>query len=634
MCDANGFAKPFVFASVVVVIGGFVIIQLFTSVICATLGDVNQDDDRVAAETNDVDAIAAAAVVAQRDAVTNSETAAAMSKLDAEYRENELAVAFRALVRHPYFENFIMACIALNSLMMITSHYDPAEWYLDATRHAESAFTIVFIVEFSLKHLALGFGGYWGDSWNRLDGFIVVSSIVELIMIEASQSGSGVNLSFLRVFRIFRIVRTFRVLRENKEFVRILESAINGVQAMWVFLVVWALLLIIFAILGVQLFGGQGDLDDERLGFKDVGSALLTLFVVSTGENTFEVAYATIVATDEWSGLYMIAWLVISTAVLSLILGILIDSITAEGDEAQGALEEAEAEAKRRDARGSRGDFFSDDAYDDFDRRDGQKNDGVDSKKAIIRKTVDPVAEKARKDAEKATATKAERRKRSRSRADVAVVRRWLVSIGETAHTRESLATERALTPGEKLAARKRMDAFDARSRRRGAVTGIGSVRKLNARTMDELEEEARARGDEDERKLAAMKRELAERLERRRRERSNREAVLDASEVSTDAVTWARVRPPRWRRDELDIVYEDEDGQPKSEVRLRREEEEFQTEQRTHRANLRVILGVLRIPNPNDAFRAARMTPRRSRRWRLRRAAVYTPRRPVRRWR
>jgi hypothetical protein len=530
--------------------------------------------------------------------VTNSETAAAMSKLDAEYRENELAVAFRALVRHPYFENFIMACIALNSLMMISSHYDPEEWYLDATRHAESAFTIVFIVEFSLKHLALGFGGYWGDSWNKLDGFIVVSSIVELIMIEASQSGSGVNLSFLRVFRIFRIVRTFRVLRENKEFVRILESAINGVQAMWVFLVVWALLLIIFAILGVQLFGGQGDLDDERLGFKDVGSALLTLFVVSTGENTFEVAYATVVATDEWSGLYMIAWLVISTAVLSLILGILIDSITAEGDEAQGALEEAEAEAKRRDAYGSRGDF--DDAFDDFDNR---ANDGVDTKKAVSRKTVDPVAEKARKDAEKATASKAERRKQSRSRADVAVVRRWLVSIGETAHTRESLATERALTPGEKLAARKRMDAFDARSRRRGAVTGIGSVRKLNARTMDELEEEARARGDEDERKLAAMKRELAERLERRRRERSNREAVLDASEVSTDAVTWARVRPPRWRRDELDIVYEDEDGQPKSEVRLQREEEEFQSEQRTHRANLRVILGVLRIPNPNDAF-------------------------------
>ena len=609
MCDANGFAKPFVFAAVVVVIGGFVIIQLFTSVICATLGDVNQDDDRVVVETNDVDALAAATIGARRDAVTNSEAAAAMSKMDAEYRDNELATAFRALVHHAYFENFIMACIALNSLMMISSHYDPAKWYVDATGHAESAFTIIFMVEFSMKHLALGFGGYWGDSWNRLDGFIVVSSVVELIMIEASEGGSGVNLSFLRVFRIFRIVRTFRVLRENKEFVRILESAINGVQAMWVFLVVWALLLIIFAILGVQLFGGQGDLDDERLGFKDVGSALLTLFVVSTGENTFEVAYATIVATDEWSGLYMIAWLVISTAVLSLILGILIDSITAEGDEQQAALEEAEARNERGSAFASVDERFDSGFSDEDDAFGGDARGGeekISAKEKKARRVVDPVAEKARKDAEKAVAQKRERKKQSHARADVAVVRRWLVSIGEAAQTRESLAAERALTPGQKLAARKRMDAYDARSRRRvgAAATGIGSVRKLNARTLDELDEDAKGtRGDEDEKKLAAMKRELAERLERRRRERFEFEKVLDAAEVSTDAVTWARVRPPRWQRDELDIVYEDEDGQPKSEVRLWREEEEFHREQRTHRANLRVILGVLGIPNPNDAF-------------------------------
>ena len=621
MCDANGFAKPFVFAAVVVVIGGFVIIQLFTSVICATLGDVNQDDDRVVAETNDVDALAAATIGLSTDAVTNSETAAAMSKMDAEYRENELATAFRHLVQHPYFENFIMACIALNSLMMITSHYDPAKWYLDVTKHAETAFTIIFIVEFSLKHLGLGVGGYWSDSWNKLDGFIVLSSIVELIMIEASASGSGVNLSFLRVFRIFRIVRTFRVLRENKEFVRILESAINGVQAMWVFLVVWALLLIIFAILGVQLFGGQGDLDDERLGFKDVGAALLTLFVVSTGENTFEVAYATIVATDEWSGLYMIAWLVISTAVLSLILGILIDSITAEGDEEQAALLEAEAETMDHGAEKKRRGFAEsideryafdeddDDAFDDDVGKERAKT-STTTKGKKARVLVDPVAEKARKDAEKALATKLERKRLSHSRADVAVVRRWLVSIGETSHTRESLAAERALTPGQRLAARKRMDAFDARSRRRvgGAVTGIGSVRKLNARTMDELDEDAnlnlaRDHSNSDEKKLAAMKRELSDRLERRRRERSDRETVMEESDVSTDAITWARVRPPRWKRDELDIVYEDEDGQPKSEVRLRREEEEFHREQKTNRANLRVILSVLNVPNPNDAF-------------------------------
>ena len=606
MCDSNGFAKPFAFAAATVVIGGFVIIQLFTSVICATLGDVNQDDDRVAVETNDVDALAAATIVARRDAVTNSETAAAMSKMDAKYREIELATAFRALVHSTSFENFIMACIVLNSLMMITSHHDPAKWYIDVTGHAERAFTVAFIAEFTLKHLALGFGGYWGDSWNRLDGLIVVSSVIELIMLEAFEGGSGVNLSFLRVFRVFRVMRTLRVMRENKEFVRILESAVNGLQAMWVFLVVWALLLMIFAILGVQLFGGQGDLDDERLGFRDIGSALLTLFVVSTGENTFEVAYATIVATDEWSGLYMIAWLVISTAVLSLILGILIDSITAEGDEQQAALEEAEGQKKRESA------FAAVDARVALDEDEDDAIDhealggGRSAKGKQARRVVDPVVEKARKDAEKVVARKREQKKQRHSRADVAVVRRWLVSIGEASHTRESLVAERALTPGQKLAARKRMDAFDSRSRRRigGAVAGIGSVRKLNARTLDELEEDAKGtRESEDEKKLAVMKRELADRMERRRRERCEKETVLDASEVTTDAVTWARVRPPRWQRDELDIDYEDEDGQPKSEVRLRREEEEFHREQRTHRANLRVILGVLGIPNPKEAF-------------------------------
>ena len=55
--------------------------------------------------------------------------------------------------------------------------------------HLESAFTVIFIVEFTLKHLGLGVQGYWGETWNRLDGFIVLSSVFELVMIEASSGG-------------------------------------------------------------------------------------------------------------------------------------------------------------------------------------------------------------------------------------------------------------------------------------------------------------------------------------------------------------------------------------------------------------------------------------------------------------
>ena len=599
MCDTNGFVKPFLFAAAVVVIGGFVVIQLFTSVICATLGDVNQDTERVVTERNDVDAVVGAALGHHVGGLKNNEAAAAMAAIDKEYQEAELATAFRHLVNHPYFDTFIMSCITINSLMMISSHYDPAEWYVDTMYHLESAFVIIFIVEFSLKHIALGIGGYWGETWNRLDGFIVLSSIVELIMVEASSGGSGVNLSFLRVFRIFRIIRTFRVLRENKEFVRILESAITGIQAMWVFLVVWALLLIIFAILGVQLFGGQGDLDDARLGFKDVGAALLTLFVVSTGENTFEVAYATIQATDEWSGLYMIAWLVISTAVLSLILGILIDSITAAGDEEQGLLEE---EAEKKLDYSDEDDLDDDDEYDDdayFKKKENPIKKKKEKSKEELREEGFAEMERKRRDkaVERKRNAKLEKKKQSHSKADVAVVRRWLVSIGETTHTKESLTTEQSLSAGAKLAARRRLDAFDAKTKKRPGkeMSGIGSVQKLH--DVDFYLK------DSDDEKLHEMKKQLSQRVIARQKEKDEAEVVISKEECTNDVVTWQRVRPPRWKRADIDIVLEDEDGAPKSEVRLRREEEEFHRTQKIHRANLAVILDVLRIPNPGMQF-------------------------------
>ena len=52
-----------------------------------------------------------------------------------------------------------------------------------------------------------------------------------------------------------------------------------------------SIFMIMFAILGTQLFSAKGDLDDERLNFRDFFSSVVTLFVVSTGENTFEVAW-------------------------------------------------------------------------------------------------------------------------------------------------------------------------------------------------------------------------------------------------------------------------------------------------------------------------------------------------------
>jgi hypothetical protein len=429
ICDANGWLKPMIYTAVVVVIGGFVVLQLFTSVICKAVRE-NVNDETIVDEERDV-AVAVAAVSATVRETTrlDDETRKTIDDAEKEYVRSEFALFFRAIVENEKFNMFVMACICGNTLLMMSNHHEPAEWYVDASHVSELAFTIVFIVEFAFKHLGLGLWGYWSEPWNRLDGFIVLVSIGEFIM------GSGVNPTFLRVFRIFRIVRGLRMLRENREFVKIINCAIFSVKAMWVFLLVWGLFMFIFAILGVQLFGGRGELDSDRLGFRDVGSALLTLFVVSTGENTFEVAYATMQATgSNWAGLYMVVWLIITTIMLSLILGILLYAISARKDE---------LEAEETAEKGPPGDDG------------GYKEDGKEDPDAGHFKTHQATSGEP-SDARDARRLESARRRRMeiRATADVAVVRRWLVAIGEEKHDAASMAVEKDLTPGEKLAAR------------------------------------------------------------------------------------------------------------------------------------------------------------------------------------
>ena len=139
------------------------------------------------------------------------------------------------------------------------------------------------------------------------------------------------NLSFLRILRVLRVLRIARVFRRSTSFQKILRAVVLGAQRIWVFLLVWAIFMIMFAILGTQLFSAKGDLDDERLNFRDFFSSIVTLFVVSTGENTFEVAWGTMKADGDAAGLYMVVWCLITTSILALVLGILIDCVTEEG---------------------------------------------------------------------------------------------------------------------------------------------------------------------------------------------------------------------------------------------------------------------------------------------------------------
>ena len=236
------------------------------------------------------------------------------------------------------FQRFVLLVICANTVTMALDSYGQSEAYYAALDTCETVFTSVFIAEFVLKHLAVGPLKYWSNPWNVIDGAVVVSGVVELVV------GTGADgIATLRMLRVLRIFAGLKFLRRYRAFRQVFAAVINGVRRILSFCLVFSLFLTVFAILGMQLFGGvYGDaLPASRATFDTFGDAMLALFIVCTGENTFSIGWDLSRASGtNWAVVYVAAWSLLSTSLLALVLGVLIQA-TVE----PVVLEEAESDS-------------------------------------------------------------------------------------------------------------------------------------------------------------------------------------------------------------------------------------------------------------------------------------------------
>lgn len=115
----------------------------------------------------------------------------------------------------------------------------------------------------SLKIIGLGPVRYMKDRMNYLDGMVVILSIVEVLM---SRKGAGSSLSAfksIRIFRIFRILRIARLLRAMKSMTQILGVLLNSMSSFIYLLMLMFLFLFIYTLLGMQIFGGTFNFDEN-----------------------------------------------------------------------------------------------------------------------------------------------------------------------------------------------------------------------------------------------------------------------------------------------------------------------------------------------------------------------------------
>lgn len=205
----------------------------------------------------------------------------------------------RSLAYSGGLSNFILGVIVLNFAFMAMDFdcdvctrgkgmaFDCA--YYKATLEISNIFfAFIFLMEMIIKLLGMGLQKYFTNKMNMFDAFIVIISLVEVrpiidvfkcyLTAEGSQSSydltcaldgcpeqGGSNLTVLRTFRLVRIVKLLRAFPDVQKQIKIVISVLGSVAALNGLILI---LILIFCILGMNIFGGglHDDFDARAMG--------------------------------------------------------------------------------------------------------------------------------------------------------------------------------------------------------------------------------------------------------------------------------------------------------------------------------------------------------------------------------
>uniref|UniRef100_A0A3B4AY44 Voltage-dependent L-type calcium channel subunit alpha n=1 Tax=Periophthalmus magnuspinnatus TaxID=409849 RepID=A0A3B4AY44_9GOBI len=201
----------------------------------------------------------------------------------------------RTAVKSTTFYWLVLLLVFLNTSLSASEHYDQPEWLTQVQDIANKVLLSLFTVEMLLKMYSLGLAHYFVAFFNRFDCFVVCGGIMETILVELDiMPPLGIS-----VLRCVRLLRIFKVTRHWTALSNLVASLLNSMKSIASLLLLLFLFLIIFALLGMQLFGGKFNFDEtqtKRSTFDAFPQALLTCFQILTGEDWNVVMYDGIMA--------------------------------------------------------------------------------------------------------------------------------------------------------------------------------------------------------------------------------------------------------------------------------------------------------------------------------------------------
>merc|ERR1711970_1531073 len=239
----------------------------------------------------------------------------------------------------------IVILVFLNTCVLATEHHNQPEWLDDFQEYTNLFFVILFTGEMLMKMYALGFSGYMVSLFNRFDFFVVLSSILEYVLVK-NELVPPVGLS---VMRCIRLLRGFKVTKYWSAMGNLVKSLVNSISSIVALLVLLVLFIFIFALLGMQLFGGKFLIEGSRATFDSFFQACFTVFQILTGEDWNVVMYDGIQAYGGIKGLgsvaliyFLFLFIAGNFILLNVFLAIAVDNLSTDGDEEEAPAEEEE----------------------------------------------------------------------------------------------------------------------------------------------------------------------------------------------------------------------------------------------------------------------------------------------------
>uniref|UniRef100_A0A8B9KMR8 Sodium channel protein n=1 Tax=Astyanax mexicanus TaxID=7994 RepID=A0A8B9KMR8_ASTMX len=188
------------------------------------------------------------------------------------------------VVMDPFVDLGITICIVLNTLFMAMEHYPMSPEFEHVLSVGNLVFTGIFTAEMVFKLIAMDPYYYFQVGWNIFDSIIVTLSLVELGL---------ANVQGLSVLRSFRLLRVFKLAKSWPTLNMLIKIIGNSVGALGNLTLVLAIIVFIFAVVGMQLFGKSykdcvckiaQDCELPRWHMNDFFHSFLIVFRILCGE--------------------------------------------------------------------------------------------------------------------------------------------------------------------------------------------------------------------------------------------------------------------------------------------------------------------------------------------------------------